>query len=455
MQPLTRCTVVLSLLAFLGTLSAPRLLAQTSSVRCEARGTSQQTCPIPANSRVELTRTLSQEACREGRNWGVSPGFIWVALGCRAEFAVTSVGYEPGPGNATANPNQLRACRSEADRRLAAYSYDQISVEPDSRQGSVAYVRWWVGPMSGLCAVAANGRVLQFTNHPVSIGSGPTTRLVCESQRYGREECGIPAGASIRLLRQIGQDPCRLNDTYGQGAGYIWVAKGCRGEFEVVMAGGGPGFSRVVCASSLNTRRQCAIPPGAKARLARQMSEVPCRTGQNWGVGADYVWVARGCSGEFEVSGGGGGWQGGNGGGTSVRRIVCESRTAAQVVCPVAGATAVRLLKQYSTNPCALDRSFGVGFGHVWVSSGCRGEFEVVTGGTPPGAGGGNGTGLPERVVCESRGGERVECRIRVGGQVRLVRQISTIPCTANNTWGSGYGMIWVTKGCRGEFEVQ
>ena len=70
----------------------------------------------------------------------------------------------------------------------------------------------------------------------------------------------------------------------------------------------------------------------------------------------------------------------------------------------------------------------------MWVSSGCRGEFEVVTGGTPPGTGG--GTGLPEQVVCESRGGERAECRIRVGGQVRLVRQISTIPCTVNNTWG-------------------
>jgi Protein of unknown function (DUF3011) len=457
MQWLTRCTVVLSLLGFLCTGFAPRLAAQTSTVRCEARGTSQQTCPIPANSRVELTRTLSQEACREGRNWGVSPGFIWVALGCRAEFAVTSVGYEPGPGNANANPNQLRACRSEADRRLAAYSYDQISVEPDSRQGSVAYVRWWVGPMSGLCAVAANGRLLQFTTNPVGIGGGgTTTRIVCESQRTERQECRIPAGTRIRLLRQTSQNPCRLNDTYGQGAEYIWVAEGCRGEFEVMTAGGGgggPGSSRVVCASAVNTRRQCPIPPGAQVRLVRQMGEVQCRTSQNWGVGPDFVWVTRGCSGEFEVSGTGGGWQGGNGGGTGIRRIVCESRTAARVQCPVAGATAVRLMKQYSTNPCALDRSFGVGFGHVWVSSGCRGEFEVVTGGTQPGAGGGNG--LPDRVVCESMGGQRTECRIRVGGQVRLVRQISTVPCTANNTWGYGYGLIWVTKGCRGEFEVR
>jgi DUF3011 family protein len=445
MQPLTRCSVLLSLLALLCTGFAPRLAAQTSTVRCESRGTSQETCPIPSNARVELARTLSQEACREGHNWGVGTSFIWVNRGCRAEFAVTSTGYEQGPGNATANRNQLRACQSEADRRLAAYSYDQISVEPDSRQGNVAYVRWWVGPMGGLCAVTASGRVLQFTTNPA--GGGVTTRVVCES-RYGREECRIPAGARIRLLRQIGQEPCRLNDTYGQGAEYIWVAKGCRGEFEVVTAGGGggPGSGRVVCASSLNTRRQCAIPPGAQARLVRQMSEVQCRTNQNWGVGPDYVWVTRGCSGEFEVTGAGGG--------AGVRRVVCESRTAARVVCPVVGATAIRLVQQLSTNPCRLNQSFGIGFGHMWVSSGCRGEFEVVTGGTQPGAGGG-GTGLPDRVVCESRGGERTECRIRVGGEVRLVRQMSTIPCTVNNTWGSGYGMIWVTKGCRGEFEVR
>ena len=69
MQRLTRCTVVLSLLAFLGTLSAPRLPAQTSTVRCESRGTSQEQCPIPSNAQVELTRPLSPVACREGYNW--------------------------------------------------------------------------------------------------------------------------------------------------------------------------------------------------------------------------------------------------------------------------------------------------------------------------------------------------------------------------------------------------
>jgi hypothetical protein len=384
MQRLKRSSVVLSLLAIFAMWSAPRLAAQASTVRCESKGQAPVQCPIPPNAKVELARTLSQEACRQRHNWDVAANFVWVSGGCRADFTVTSVGYGPGTGNASANPNQLRACRSEADRRMPAYSYDQISVEPESREGSVAYVRWRAGTATGLCAVHPNGRVLQFTTDAGGgwNGAGTTTRIVCESRRTDREECRIPSGARIRLLRQTSQNPCRLNDTYGQGADYIWVAEGCRGEFEVVTAGGGggPGASRVVCASAVNTRRKCAIPPGAQARLVRQMSEVPCRTGQNWGVGADYVWVARGCSGEFGVTGGGG-WQGGNGGG--------------------------------------------------------------------------GGTGLPDRVLCESKGGERTECRIKVGGQVRLARQISTTQCTQNHTWGYGYGMIWVTKGCRGEFEVR
>ena len=463
MQRLSQCTVTLSLLAFLATFSAPRLLAQASTVRCESQGRGIVQCPIPANAKVELARPLSQEACRKGHNWDVAATFIWVSTGCRADFTVTPASVGPGYGNANANPNQLRACRSEADRRMPEYSYDRIEVEPESRQGNVAYIRWRAGRATGLCAVAANGRLIQFTTDAAGGGyPGTTTSVVCESQRTERRECPIPHGARVRLVRQLSQNPCRLNDTYGQASGYLWVAEGCRGEF-LVRTGGGytPGAQRVICASSLNSRRQCDIPAGAQARLIRQMSEVTCRSGQNWGVGENFIWVARGCSGEFEVTNVGGG--GGGNVGPATRRIVCESRGVARELCQVTGASSVRVVKQLSSSPCQLDRSFGVAFGAIWVSNGCRAEFEVTIGGSPTGpggggvggVGGGGGTGLPDRVVCESKGGERAECRVKVGAQVRLAKQLSTTACTQNSTWGYGYGVIWVTKGCRGEFEVE
>jgi len=464
MLRLSQCTVTLSLLAFLAAFSAPPLLAQASTVRCESAGRSIQQCPIPSGSTVELVRTLSQEACRKGHNWDVAAEFVWVSNGCRAEFTVTPASYGPGYGNAEANRNQLRACRSEADRRMAKYSYEQIEVEGESRQGNVAYVRWRAGSSTGLCAVAANGRIIQFTTDAAGGGAGypgATTMVLCESRQTERQECRIPTGARVRLVRQLSQNACRLNDTYGQAASYIWVAEGCRGEFEVRTGGGyTPGTERVVCASSLNSRRQCAIPHGARVRLVRQMSEVTCRSTQNWGVGPDFIWVTRGCSGEFEVTSQGGVGDGGGNVGPATRRIVCESRGTARELCQVTGASAVKVVKQLSTNPCRLNQSFGVAFGAIWVSNGCRAEFEVTIGGSPTGpggvvVGGDSGTGLPNRVVCESKGGERTECRIKVGAEVRLARQLSTTACTQNSTWGYGYGLLWVTKGCRGEFEVK
>ena len=270
MQRLTRCTVVLSLLAFLGTLSAPRLLAQTSTVRCESRGTSQEQCPIPSNARVELTRPLSPVACREGLQLGrghqLHLGQPRLPGGVRGDEHRLRAGpgqrerqSEPAPGlperggppagGLFLRPDLGRARVPARERRLRA-----LVGRPDERALHGARQR-------------PGARVHQ---QPRGHGGGGTTRVICESRRYGREECPIPAGASIRLVRQTGQDPCRLNDTYGQGAGYIWVAKGCRGEFEVVTVGGGggAGSGRVVCASSMNTRRGSVRFPPARRRAS-------------------------------------------------------------------------------------------------------------------------------------------------------------------------------------------
>ena len=164
---------------------------------------------------------------------------------------------------------QIRACLAGADRRLPDYTYDQIVAESESRDQNVAVVRWTAGGTdSGTCTVATNGRVLGFTRDKSYDGgnyTGPSTRVTCESKRTERQECRVPPGSRIRLVRQISDNPCRPNDTYGQGQGYIWVAEGCRAEFEVTApnyggAPGGPGGGtfRAGCrfSSSLAARPQ-------------------------------------------------------------------------------------------------------------------------------------------------------------------------------------------------------
>lgn len=386
-------------IGLLAALSASNVSAQTGTITCESRGNDREQCAIERGARVELTRQMSQTPCSRNVNWGVGQEYIWVSGGCRAEFAVTAGDRTVPASNAAATPMQLRACRAEADRRLAAYTYDQISVVSESRQGSVANVRWRAGTAGGLCTVVTTGRIVRFTTDGAAdanggqVTAGRTTRITCESRSTDREECPIAEGARVRLVRQISQSACRLNDTYGTGRGYLWVAQGCRGEFEVIEpavapvtvpqpAGIAAATTRINCQSIGNAMRQCPIPEGASVRLVRQTSTSACRERETWGTGTTFIWVNRGCGAEFEVT----------------RR------------------------------------------------------------GAPSGDAGAGAAGaapVAERVTCESRGGERSECRVRAGGQVRLVRQLSTTACVYNSTWGTAAGKIWVANGCRGEFEVR
>jgi hypothetical protein len=417
-----------------------------------------------------------------------------------AVLAICAWFTNPAPAGAqgvlAATPPQLRACRSEADRRLPDYTWDDIQVVSEGRDQNVADVRWSAGNIGGECTVATNGRVLSFTRD-ASYGSSPagTTRVTCESRRTDRQECHIPTGSRIRLVRQISDNPCRMNDTYGQGAGYIWVAEGCRGEFEVTLPStvGPGGVTRITCASPNNTRQECRFPGSDRARFIAQAGRQQCRVNDTFGWTNGGVWVDRGCQAIFEVSGSG----------SYTTRMTCESQGAARQQCAIAGATAIRLARQTSANPCRLNDTYGIGFGYIWVSSGCRGDFDVTVGGsTSTGtwdrnhgahdsgyghANDGNGTygngnygngtngrrnsgngtydnglpttsGLPDRVTCESTSGQKTECRIRDGAQmqgVQLIKQTSTAACTKYITWGVAPGVLWVDKGCRGEFEVR
>jgi hypothetical protein len=59
------------------------------------------------------------------------------------------------------------------------------------------------------------------------------------------------------------------------------------------------------------------------------------------------------------------------------------------------------------------------------------------------------------RLTCESRENRRNECPLPEHVEVRLVRVISTSPCLEGRSWGSDDRKIWVTGGCRGEFELK
>ncbi|MFL5383327.1 MAG: DUF3011 domain-containing protein [Longimicrobiaceae bacterium] len=58
------------------------------------------------------------------------------------------------------------------------------------------------------------------------------------------------------------------------------------------------------------------------------------------------------------------------------------------------------------------------------------------------------------RVRCESRDYRERLCRTDTYGGVRLVRRLGDASCREGRTWGTTRTGIWVSNGCRADFEV-
>ncbi len=141
--------------------------------RCESDDGRQRECRAGSRGRVSLVRQLSQSPCIEGQTWGSTRnGTVWVAQGCRGEFASGGGGYNPGYNGG-------------------------------------------YGP-----------------GYPGS-GSGSGYTITCESQDRRYSSChwdsrwGWP-----RLVEEMSQSNCREGSSWGyDGRGLLWVDRGCRARF--------------------------------------------------------------------------------------------------------------------------------------------------------------------------------------------------------------------------------
>lgn len=235
----------------------------------------------------------------------------------------------------------------------------------------------------------------------------------------------------------------------------------------------GPTFD---CSSNDRRTVHCPVDTRGGVVLLRQHSRAPCIEGDSWGWDRRGVWVSAGCRGEFAVGGGGygppghgGGWHGapGWGGGPGWSggpgRRVCESIGQQTAWCPMDTRRGVWLVQQFSRAACIEGRTWGWDRRGVWVSHGCRAEFESAgPGGGPgwgpgPGPGWGGGSGWappPQTVRCESSRGRVQHCAVGPVRSIRLQRQLSRGECREGYSWGWDRGMLWVSHGCRGEFVV-
>lgn len=153
------------------------------------------------------------------------------------------------------------------------------------------------------------------------------------------------------------------------------------------------------------------------------------------------------------------------------RSFRCESGNQRTVYCRVESGQDVRFVRQHSRAACIEGQTWGWDRGGVWVSGGCRAEFEVSERRTGWGNGWGNGwnngwsnnrdedrydSGWNDHddglVRCESNDARTVYCRAETYRGVRLANQLSRAQCIEGQSWGHDGRGIWVSQGCRAEF---
>lgn len=221
--------------------------------RCESNDGRQRYCDVDTRNGVQLLRQLSASPCVRGRTWDYDRNGVWVAQGCRGEFAAGQGGQYGG-------------------------GY------PGGYQGG-GY------PGGGYSGNSQSGQIR------------------CESSDGRTRQCAADTRGGVSLVRQLSSSPCVEGRTWGYGRNSIWVSQGCRGQFAT---GGGAGYGgnysgggsygqTLRCESADNRQRRCSVPVRSGVQLVRQLSSTRCVEGANWGWDRSGIWVDQGCRGEFTV----------------------------------------------------------------------------------------------------------------------------------------------------------
>lgn len=229
----------------------------------------------------------------------------------------------------------------------------------------------------------------------------------CESRDERTRYCTADIRGDVRLVNQFSRSNCIEGRTWGWDRQGIWVAGGCRAEFEIDQGrdygyddryGSDYGRNRVVRCESTNSRIEyCNVDTRYGVRLLTQHSRSACVEGRSWGWNARGIWVANGCRAQFQVGGRshertdqhgrpfpyederyGDDYRYDGYGNTYARRVTCESRDSDYKLCRIAGSIRqAQVHRQLSRNDCRYNYSWGYRGDGIWVDHGCRAEFTV------------------------------------------------------------------------------
>lgn len=175
------------------------------------------------------------------------------------------------------------------------------------------------------------------------------------------------------------------------------------------------------------------------------------------------------------------------------RSVMCESQDRHTQYCAADTRNGVRLSVQYSKASCRQGSTWGYDSRGVWVSNGCRAQFDIGDYQSNHGsdrdsrAAAALAIGLigaaaiaakhddhdrdrnydyrpydshrdwggSEKITCESTDGRHRYCRGSLRhARVDIDRQLSRTACRFGDNWGWDSGGVWVDGGCRAVFSV-
>ncbi|HEY0232800.1 MAG TPA: DUF3011 domain-containing protein [Dokdonella sp.] len=252
-----RCLLLVVALLFVCPLAAQA--RETGAIECRSNDFKYTECHTPFRS-AGLVRQLSKTACIQEQTWGFNQqtGFVWVSDGCAGEFAEGAL----------------------VDRGV----YDDRDAPPPRHQDDRN----------------RRGNVME-----------------CSSSGYKFTRCGN-RWRSARLLKQLSDSACTENQSWGVDGEGLWVDQGCSGRFAEDEDGyddrrsySGSGYdhdaadgggSTVTCESQGGDRERCGLPRGTReVHIDEQLSQAPCRRGENWDYDDRSIWVSDGCRARFRV----------------------------------------------------------------------------------------------------------------------------------------------------------
>lgn len=205
-------------------------------VRCESVGHRWNLCELDTRGEVRLVRQLSEaSACIRNQTWGVRSEGVWVASGCRAEFAVGDALETPSDA-----PVRVTRCDSEngmrkrcrLDTGKGVRLIHRISSSPCSFGSTWGFDENEIWVRRG-CRAEFQIDVVPAAIEAKSRIPAHATLIRCESEDNATKRCAASAFTDVEVKEQLSEKVCEKGKSWRVDKGAIVVKTGCRAVFAV------------------------------------------------------------------------------------------------------------------------------------------------------------------------------------------------------------------------------